>query len=345
MTSVYAGIIANPADSALNLQYALLAEGRGEYRKALAAYERVLINDPDNEAARRGLQRVRRLIEPAVTSTTFNFGIGADTNPLRSQSGSDADAYAFGSVRIRDERVAAGHRWRTLFGAYGQGWTHEDQLNYGNLTAETGPLIDLEGSLLTFRPSVGAGAAMFRGEFYYWDVNAAALLEGHLQGAHQWVRARVGYRQYGESFTADEGAYADLAARLAFADTLHQGDVFAILPRLRWNGIEGMPQNGNEDFAPGLYVQAGSHFEYTVPLGEAMAAAANFRVHQRWYRDVGMGSREDFFVSPGAALIFPGLFGVQTDLRIDYRYEHNDSNDDAHDWQNHAVKVGVSVRR
>ena len=65
MTDVYARIVANPVDSELNLQYALLAEGRGEYRKALAAYERVLVNDPGNEAARRGLQRVRRIIEPS----------------------------------------------------------------------------------------------------------------------------------------------------------------------------------------------------------------------------------------------------------------------------------------
>ena len=31
----------------LSLQYALIAEGRHEYRKALSAYERVLLNDPE----------------------------------------------------------------------------------------------------------------------------------------------------------------------------------------------------------------------------------------------------------------------------------------------------------
>jgi tetratricopeptide (TPR) repeat protein len=345
LADVYARIIANPVDSALNLQYALIAEGRGEYRKALAAYERVLVNDPGNEAARRGLQRVRRIIEPAVTLRTLEFGARVDSNPTHATAGGEADVLGYGRLSIRDERPLGGHRWRTVVNAYGEAHARETELNYASLNAETGPLIDLDGSMMTFRPALGGGAAFFDGRFYYADVNASAALEGYLQGAYQWARLRAGYRQYDPSFTADEGFYADLSGKWSFQDVVHDNDVFSIAPRLRWSGIEGLPADDADEFAPGLYVEAGTAFEYSKAITSALAASLNARLNRRWYRDIGGGARQDFLVSPGAGLIFTGLFGVQTDLRVDYRYEWNDSTDDAHDWQNHSVKVGVSVRR
>lgn len=345
LTDVYAGILANPLDTELNLQYAMIAEGRGEYRKALATYERILVNDPGNEAARRGLQRVRRIIEPPVTLKTVELGSVIESNPLHAADGSDADIYGYGRLGIRDERPFSGHRWRTLFNAYGELHARESQMNYGSVNAETGPLVDLDGTMLTFRPAVGAGAAVFDGRFYYWDVNASAGLEGYLQGAYQWAKLRAGYRQYDPFFTADVGFYADLTGKLSFQNGIHDKDVFSIAPRLRWSGIDGMPDNGAEEFAPGLYVEAGGTVEYAKKFTDAVSAAVNFRLNQRWFRDVGMGARDDLLLSPGADLVFSGLFGVQTDLRLGYRYEWNDSNDDAHDWQNHSLKIGVTARR
>ena len=345
MTEVYARIIANPVDSALNLQYALLAEGRGEYRKALAAYERVLVNDPDNDAARRGLQRVRRLIEPAVTQRTMEVGAIADSNPLHATAGSPADVSGYGRLRVRDERPIGGYRWRTIFNAYGETHARETQLNYANVSAETGPLIDLDGSMMTFRPAVGGGGAAFDGRFYYWDVNASGTLESYLQGAYQWVRLRAGYRQYDPSFTANQGFYADLTGKLSFKDVIHERDVFSVSPRLRWSGIEGLPDNGATEFATGLYVEGGATVEYAKVVTRGLTASVDVRINQRWYRDIGSGARRDFLLSPGAALVFPSLFGVQTDLRVQYRYEWNDSSDPAHDWQNHVLKVGLTARR
>jgi hypothetical protein len=345
LTDIYAGIIANPVDSELNLQYALIAEGRGEYRKALAAYERVLVNDPSNEAARRGLQRVRRIIEPAVTLTTVEAGARVDSNPLHATVAGAADILGYGRLTVRDERPIGGHRWRTVVNAYGEAHARETRLNYASLNAETGPLIDLGGSMTAFRPAVGGGTAFFDGRFYYVDVNLGGTVEGYLQGAYQWARLRAGYRQYDPSFTADRGFYADLTGKLSFKDVVHDNDLFSISPRLRWSGIEGMPPDDADEFAPGLYVEGGGTLDYAKVVSEALTASLSVRLNQRWYDDIGGGARQDFLVAPGAGLVFPGLFGVQTDVRVDYRFEWNDSTDDAHDWQNHLLKVGVSVRR
>jgi hypothetical protein len=347
LTDVYARIIANPVDTELNLQYALLAEGRGEYRKALAAYERVLINDPANQAGKDGLQRVRRIIEPAVTLTTLEAGAVGESNPLHSADPSEieGDVFAFARARIRDERPLDTYRWRTILGVYGELHASETQLNYGNVDVETGPLIDLAGTMMAFRPALGAGAAYFDGRFYYWDVNASATLEGYLQGAHQWVKLRGGYRDFDPSFTTTSGFYADLTGRLALQNIIHDDDVFSISPKLRWSDIDGLPQDGGDEFAPGLYVEAGATFEYSKVINEGLTAALNFRLNQRWYEDIGGGPREDFLLSPGAAIVFTGALGPQADIKLDYRYELNNSNDSDHDWDNHVIKLGVSIRR
>ena len=52
-------ILREPANIALNLQFARMAEERGTLRWALMAYERVLLNNPDNFDAKMGLMRVK----------------------------------------------------------------------------------------------------------------------------------------------------------------------------------------------------------------------------------------------------------------------------------------------
>ena len=57
------------------------------------------------------------------------------------------------------------------------------------------------------------------------------------------------------------------------------------------------------------------------------------------------GSRHDWLIAPGASLVFRNLFGPQTDVRLDYKYEWNTSNMTDHTWQNQAATVAFVVRR
>src|SRR5690606_8330424 len=113
----YGAVLADPLNAELNLQYARLAEAKGEVRKALAAYERVLVNDESNAAAISGIQRVRRTIEPAVSQKTLDFGARFDSNALRTNTNASSDLLGYVSYRVRDERPLHDLRWRTLFGA------------------------------------------------------------------------------------------------------------------------------------------------------------------------------------------------------------------------------------
>ena len=67
-------ILDNPQDVSLNLRYARAAEEAGKLRFALAAYERILINDPSHEEARRGYELIRRALEPGYTTTRVEAG-------------------------------------------------------------------------------------------------------------------------------------------------------------------------------------------------------------------------------------------------------------------------------
>ncbi len=343
LTSVYARILDNPTSAELNIQYAMIAEGRGEFRKALAAYERALINDPGNEAAKRGLQRVRRIIQPPLTQVSVEVGATGETNPRH--DGSAGEVLGYASLSVRDERRIGDHRWRTNLGLYGEAHATWDDMNYASATVDTGPLIDLAGTMLTFRPAIGVGTALFDGRLYYGDVNAAATLEGYLNGAYQWVRVRGGYRQFDPSFTASNGFYVDLTGKVTFPNVIHERDIVSISPWLRWSGIAGDPDDGAIDFAPGLYVEGGATVEYAKVLNDAVTAAVNFKASERAYTDIGLGSRQDLLLSPGASLTFTGFFGAQTDLRFDYRYEWNQSTQAAHSYDNHVATVAVVVRR
>ena len=119
LARIYAQILRDPTNSQLNLRYAELAEASGKLRWALAAYERVLVNDPGNVEAQAGLQRVRRRLQPDSTQFTAELGVIGETSPRNLPSGARAEAQGLASLGMRDERTIADVRWRTTAAAYG----------------------------------------------------------------------------------------------------------------------------------------------------------------------------------------------------------------------------------
>jgi len=72
ISDVFDQLLSTPDNPALNLRYAELAMAKGETRKALSAYERVLARDPDNAEVRRAYKKAKRQLQPAVTAFTLN---------------------------------------------------------------------------------------------------------------------------------------------------------------------------------------------------------------------------------------------------------------------------------
>jgi len=54
--------------------------------------------------------------------------------------------------------------------------------------------------------------------------------------------------------------------------------------------------------------------------------------------------RRDFLVIPGAAVVFPNLFAYRRDLRIEYKFQHDHSNDPTQSFNDHIVAATVAAR-
>ena len=83
-------LLSNPDDPALNRQFAVSAEARGDLRHALAALERALDADPDNPELLAEYERVRRKLLPAATAVTVQMGLNYSSNPREVPNSSPA---------------------------------------------------------------------------------------------------------------------------------------------------------------------------------------------------------------------------------------------------------------
>lgn len=349
LTAVFADILADPTNTELNLQYALIAEGRGEYRKALGAYERILANDPGNASAKRGLQRVRRILQPPSTTWTFETGLGYESNPLHEHHvEGDGDGFAFVKARVRDERTFGTTRWRTTGNLFGEGHFEDDELNYAIASGTIGPILDIPGTMTALIPEIGGAVSSLDGRFYYAEVNASATLEGYLDGAYQWARVRAGWRDYDSYWTTDSGWYADVMGKWTRVDIFGEDDAFSIALWIRWSNFDGSIVDAvSGELQPGDYLWGGARFQYDRAMTDWLSVSLFFSVSDRLYgtdKAPNGDHREDLLLSPGVALLFDDVLGNQTDLRVEYKYEDNDSNDRRHDYQNHQVMVSVSKR-
>ncbi len=343
-------ILRNPTNSELNLRYARLAEERREWRWALAAYERILVNDPGNEEARWGLVRVQRKLQPNQTQIFAEIGGAWESNPRRVNTGAQSEWEAIARVMVRDERALGDTRWRTIGTFIAEAHQLNSDLHYGYAGGLTGPVIDLTPRVAMFA-ALGGGAAFFNKLFFYSEAIASLQFESYLEGAFQTVRVRAGYRKYNEFFPSDEGFYADVVGRFSFPAVLASNDLFVVNPWFRWSGIGGEGITITfEQVQPGKYIEYGGRLEYYRRVLEWLTIGGSIGILGRDYAEsinlvtLLPSSRRDVTFFPGATMIFHHVFGHQHDIRVDYRYEDNRSSDPLRDYVNHLVSMLYVVR-
>lgn len=348
LNTLYDRILREPANTELNLQFAKQAEVEGNLRWALAAYERVTLNDPNNFDAKVGLMRIRRILQPSYTLVTAEFGVAFESNPLYYLPNSRSELQGFGSLSLRDERNLGTMRWRTTGAVAGQLHQKEGQLDYGVIGGETGPVIDLLPGL-SVAPALGASAAYFNDRFYYGEAAASATFESNLDGAYRALRIRGAYRAYDDFYPSQDGFYVEARARFAEQGVLGSGSVGIFSPFVLWSDIKGQVVNALiTEIQPGAYFEFGARIEAYKNVTDWLTVGANVAVSKRNYRTdvvVATGAtREDVIFSPGATMLFPGLFGFNRDLRLDYRYISDQSNDPTKTFHDHLVSAAFVAR-
>jgi hypothetical protein len=348
--TLYAQILEHPDNSELNLRFAQLAEAEGHLRWALSAYERVAMNDPTNADAASGLVRVRRALQPNTTLLTVQFGAQYESNPRYYLPPNRGEAQAIGSAALLDERNLGGVRWRTNAIVAGLLHANEGDLNYGVAGADTGPVLDAFPGW-SFRPAVGGNVAYFDNRFYYGEGSVSGTFESAAQNMYRSIMLRGTYRSYDNFFPSGEGFYVELRGRLAVPNVLGTGTALIVSPFAVWSGISGTAPVVNPiitDLQPGAYVEGGGRIELIKSITSWLALGVNFTASKRDYRSdvvvTTLEKRSDTILSPGATVIFPSLFAYQTDLRFDYRYLTDQSNDPTKSFNDHIGTVSVVSR-
>ncbi len=259
----YGQVLANPTDPDINIAYAQRAEDRGEHRKALAAYERVLLHHPDNAEAIAGLIRVRRYLQPTITRVFVEFGGTYQSNPRQFPSPFETDdGSGFTSVRLFDERRLGSHRWRTNVNTFGELFGTTDVLNRFEIDGSIGPVFDLT-SRIAVRPALVGGYSWLDGGTFFGEGGVSLTFEGYLEGALQAVEIRGTWRDYSSRWVSDDGFVIDVRGHFARNGLIGDADAFVFKPRLRWSGLDAAPGVVvPAAFEPGNYVEIGAQFAY-----------------------------------------------------------------------------------
>jgi hypothetical protein len=348
-----AQILNDPANVELNLRYARLAEESSEPGAAIAAYERVLVYDPNNAEAKSGLERARARSLPAVTEVFTEFGAGWESNPHQTPGGrSDADL--FGRVSVRDERTLGDTRWRTTGLFIGNLYKESGDLNYGYGSAAFGPVYTVSPTF-TMHPAIGGAASYFDNHLFYSEVFGSLIFEGFQDGISQTYRFRGGFRDFDRFFPATQGFFADATAKFAKPGVFTAGDLVIFSPWVRWSGVGGSflvntpTFDVSNDVQLGRYGEGGARIEYYMTLLDWLVAGANFAYNERIYAQSMLSTgaflrRRDDIYSPGATLIFRRVLSVPGDVRLDYRYEHDRSNDPMSSYNDHIVTLTYARR-
>ncbi|MBX3431333.1 MAG: outer membrane beta-barrel protein [Hyphomonadaceae bacterium] len=348
-------ILDNPQDVDLNLRYARAAEDAGKLRLALVAYERILINDPSNETARRGYERIRREIEPEYTVTRVEVGARWDSNTLNAPddpfllSTDDREATTYyGRLLVANEHEFFGRRWRSTLNVDLEDNADIDELDYAYVGLQTGPIL-YAGPHLAAIPSVGVAMSWLDGDEYYQEVNASLTVEGRLNGASYWWRARAGYRDYEPdtnfffSTVTENGPYVEIQGGVTKPHVLLERDSVQVAPFVRWSDVDGTAFSFSlfDDVSPGKFLEYGADVNYNYQLTDHIQGSVGALLRERDFRN---SSREDTYFSPQASVTFQDILPCDCDVRLQYRYRQNDSNDYIADYDADQVSLALLAR-
>ena len=191
-------------------------------------------------------------------------------------------------------------------------------------------------------------------------------LGGLYKGLTQTVTARYTWRDGNFSdMGANDARIVDLEGRFVVSPSLTPGDLLYILPRYQnsaaQGGVSSVFVTNNVDFSfnfvrelfPGDFNDVGGRIAYYFPINRGRVfLGAGIGIYQRWYDEkvdnisnpAATGNRNDFYIESTAHVIFPNLIAQSVDLRFDYRFEGNYSNDPTKDYENHVAGARVVGR-
>lgn len=291
-------------------------------------------------------------MQPTVTAWTWSAGATWASNPRQLPGGNpraDDDVTYDTKLLLFDERTIARHRWRSLGDFRTQIQNSVDDLTDALVSFSSGPVFEI-GKRSRLHVAPGGSISWLDGDWLYRDAHIRVTFETVAGGATQSVSALYAHRDTNSKFRGNDGTLFQLTGRLAKFNKFRQGDTFYLIPRLRISEASGSGPGRvfSNALFPGNFVEAGTRLVYYFPVfnGRMFLGAGAGAYHRSYDQNVTFATndRKDWFLEPIAHLILRNFKGTRFDFRVDYRYEHNDSNDPFQDFQNHVVGART-VRR
>lgn len=284
-------------------------------------------------------------------------------------------------LSMRDDRPAGDLRWRTTARVEQQWWVDNTQLDGGYATAASGPMFQLTPTIAMRIAPMATYSWLNNGldsvvlpnpyydpvyypveNFYYgpggndhlrfWEVGGLLGFEGYLNGAMQRLDVSVGYRTYGDAYSASKGLVVGVIGRFTQPNLFADDDALTVQPWFRWADL-GEPQDdqylywyGQRD---GSITEGGVKVGYSKALTSWMTLVGTMNVVYRdskfsWENDpygyFPPNELKEWVYTPGIAAVLPNVFVDGLDLRFEYSYEYTDSN--IHDGDTAAQIFGTS---
>lgn len=353
LQDLFRQVLNNPGDTGANVRYAQEAERRGELRKALSAYERIVLNEPGNTQARAEYERIKALLEPAQTRVQIGFGMQYETNTDLQDGNGRSDAAFVATLRVDDDRKFGSTLWRSSFQFYGDKHVESSDADflYGNAT--TGPVL-LVGNGWRFHPYLSAETGFADYDFLFYAVGLGGTFETRGSEPLRSINVAVSYADFSSGgstgpFTAESGRdaiVAGISARLGWDNIFGKQDGLELRPQFVYNAAE------SSRFA---FLQGGLTASYAISIASFAGGVGNFflspevTVQYRNYQGKDPGrskDREDIRVAPGLKLI--GMYENFTGV-LGYLYDRNFSNYDdtatlnGREYVNHRVGLNFYV--
>jgi hypothetical protein len=353
LQELFRQVIMNPTDQAANLRYAKAAEQRGELRKALSAYERMVLNNPSDKQARAEYERVKALLEPPQTRYQFGFGGVWESNVNLSDGDKRNDAAGMVTFRVDDDRRLGTQLWRTSVQLYGDAHARTSSADflYGN--ASTGPVWVLDNGWRA-HTFVIAESGFSDYNFLFWSAGLGATIETRGADPFRSITAAVSYADFSSSnssgsFDPEPGRDAvvyGLSTRIGWDNVFAKTDGIEIRPAMVYNDAE------RSEFT---FFQGGITASYAISLFSFSGGVGNvylnpeITVQYRVYDGEETGrnkERRDTRVAPAVRLI--GMYENFSAV-LGYTYDRNYSNYnntgglEGRDYTNHRVSLNFYV--
>jgi len=357
LQELFRQVLLAPGDAATNTRYAQAAERQGELRKALAAYERIILANPNDLQARAEYERVKALLEPASTHYQVGFGLMYESNIRLAPHGSRADFAGQLSLRMDDDRHIGGTAWRSAVQLYGDAHLRTRGADFMYGAASTGPVYTMVNGW-RIHPTLNAEVGAADYDFLFYSVGLGADIDTRGFGFLRGMSFGISYADFTTSndtgiFKSDNGRDAVVLSakvKLGWDRLFSMQDFLIITPGMVYN----IARDGQDRFW-----QAGINVAYALRVATFEGGVGNVYVspdvglQYRRYASPEAGhnsDRRDVRLTPGMKLI--GSYENKT-VVLSYLYDHNWSNYkdtvsgfnafDARRYENHRVGLNFYV--